>query len=575
MTEGRQPPARFSRREWLAVWLWAGLWAGVMIAPYVRRADMVRRRPGLVFTGVISTEFVDTGWHLSWARQAMDGHWLFELKYAGADAGAARAFNLLFLVMGLAARWTGAPLVHVFHVERTVFAVLTAVTAYWFAGQFLRHRRQRWLALILVTTSGGLEGVVALVRGSGRMTDLFSAETVTFWSHEWWVIIGPGTVTLLLVLASAHRALLTGGRRRFVVLGSAMLLQVCVYPHHVPTAFVVVAATGLVWAAAAPAPRRRVTCRRVAGTLGVMLLGAGPGLAWYAFVLLRDASFRAYAGQADEWLWGSVRHWPVWFGVTLAFGAAGAAAIIVRRNARRAMLVIWPLFVLAMTATPYPRISRVHLLHGLHTALCCLSAVGLWAVGRLLGGRWSARRPGLARAAATAGLAVVVGLGAVTNVIHYATELRDYAAAPYAAMRVEEAEALGFIDRNAADTDVVLCLLEVGQFVPPYTGSRVYIGHGTITPNAEFRSAVAARFMGKEGAISAKEAAVILDATRADLVYVEPRARRLGAAATERTLVEHGLAEQVYANALTAVYRVDRRAVRRLAGAPDAEEPIP
>ena len=144
---------RFVRRyaEWIPVKVWALLVAGLLLLPYRQRyADEWH---GWRFTGIASQHFGDTASHLSWVRQARDGWWLFESKFAGAEPRGHRFFNLLFLAMGKAARWTGLSVPGIFHVERTLAAVAVLMLAYWFAGQFFTDRRMRWVALILTTTS--------------------------------------------------------------------------------------------------------------------------------------------------------------------------------------------------------------------------------------------------------------------------------------------------------------------------------------------------------------------------------------------------------------------------------------
>jgi hypothetical protein len=607
----RDVPRR--RREWLAVWTWAVLWAVVMLVPYQRR--LADEWHNWRFTGIAGADFNDSAYHLSFARQAQDGRLLFESKYAGTDTRGHRFFNLYFLTIGLVARFSGLGVAGAFLVVRSVTAVLVLVAAYWFAAQFFVDRQMRWLALVLATTSGGLEGFRALTAWPPGLYVLDVPQTNTFWYLTYDVVIGPTTGLVLLTMGLMWRALTSDGPasppaerrrrasttvvRRLMTLAALSLLQAAIYPHDVQILWMVAPVAALAWALTAPRGDRGRMLRRGVAVCAALVLGAAPLMVYHLYTFFTDYAYRAYGSLSDQRLTGE---WPQYFGLVLAAAVVGAAAVLRRRERGRLLLVVWALVIAAFLATRYPKMQRVHLYHGLHVVLCVLAVRGLWAgkKGTFLISR--PRRPEGCSAEmrnvpffparnestihdpesktpfAVPALALFAALASVTNVANFVTALAPQVPRTshenfYTFLRPEEVQALAVLDREARSEDVIACVSDPGVIVPMWTGSRVWVGHEEVTPEFGYRQTEMNRLMGRYGPVTPAEAARILSDARANYLYVEEFARRYGSAATEEMLVANGLAERLHRDRWTGVYRVNRAAVDRLRRAGTTTKP--
>jgi hypothetical protein len=563
---------RFARRhrEYLPVCLFAALVAAAMWLPYARA--YANEWHGWRFTGILSRHFADAASHLSWARQAQDGEWLFESKYAGADAGRRRLFNLLFLAMGKAARWTGASLPVVFHVERTISAVLVLVLVYWFAAPFFADRGMRWTALLLVTTSAGLYWIDALRRYGEWSGDQKLVEAITFRSLEWEVVVGPATALVLLTLGLAQRAVMqrdSAFRIPHTAFGLALaaLGMAAVHPHDVPTVGLVLAVFATVRVMTASREARRPEARRCAVVLAAFALGAAPLMAYHWTTLVADPSYWSYGAHTHEYY---TQRWLMDFGLVLVAAVVGGVAVVTGRERGLALLVVWPAVLALVMATSFPPIQRAHLFDGLHTVLCVLAVCGLW-VGLPIGSEAGIQNP--RSGIHVLGLALFIAAASVGNVLKFAEELRWRVPHHDQFIRAEEMEAMDWLAAHARKTDVIACLAEVGAGVPMWSGCRVYVGHPEITPDYDVRRHEMELLMGKQVGreprpLDPNGVAVILQKSRADYIYIEERALALSAAETARVLLANGLAERVFANKRVAIYRVthDRLARKKVSG---------
>jgi hypothetical protein len=560
-------------REWAAVWALALLMAGVMLVPEAaRRRD---ERPGWRFQGIVSDQFVDAAHHLAWVRQAHDGQVLFESKFAGADVRTRRFFNPLFLAMGHAARLAHLSLPQVLIAERFLVAVLVLVAVYWFAAEFFADRRMRWTCLLLATFGAGLEWTWTTGLTDWRRYAGLPLESNLFRSLSMEAIVGPATGLVLAVLVFAHRALegmrkaergmRNGAWRGLIPAGVSIFVLASVHPHDLVTVFAVLTVLAVVqrqWG-------------RGARVLGVMALCAAPLVLYDLSVIQAEPAFRDYVHAVHPE--AVARALPFDFGLTLVLALVGAAAIVRRRERDRALLVIWPALIVAALLTP-PRTHRCFLYHGLPVVLAALATRGLWDIGNRLYKRRTPASPGAdengvrpqrediqgsapiftgsRRRAGVIGVALVIGVASITNVVRFGADLRRQAPAQPYYLTDDEAQALDYLDSAAAPTAVIGCLAPTGEYIPVRTGSRVYVGNAELSLDYHQREHRMERLMGKTGRLSPDDARTLIDAGRLDYLYVDPGARELGSRDEERMWVEAGLATPVFERPGAAVYRV-------------------
>ncbi len=96
----------------------------------------------------------DQNVHLMWARQAMDGKFLFHDLFT-TEPHLGLFTNLFSLLLGWFCRFTGISLHLGYQIFRTAIAFAFLLTAYWFSGFFFRSGLTRISFLLIVSFSSG------------------------------------------------------------------------------------------------------------------------------------------------------------------------------------------------------------------------------------------------------------------------------------------------------------------------------------------------------------------------------------------------------------------------------------
>ena len=98
---------RQSGESW-RIALWMVLLIGISTVPYL--VGYWHSSEDWKFTGHLLPVPGDTCFHMSWAKQAAEGEWLFESKHNGATSSTRLVFNVLFLTIGWTSRLLHLPL---------------------------------------------------------------------------------------------------------------------------------------------------------------------------------------------------------------------------------------------------------------------------------------------------------------------------------------------------------------------------------------------------------------------------------------------------------------------------------
>jgi hypothetical protein len=152
------------------------------------------------------------------------------------------------------------------------------------------------------------------------------------------------------------------------------------------------------------------------------------------------------------------------------------------RKPRSELPLIW--FVVGWVLLYVPFAQQRRLSVGLQVPLCLWAAVGLVQgvqpfVQRCLAQRWN---EWLVRSS----LAALVFSTSLTNVFLLAAGI--FAGLMHqepSFVLYPESQALHWLDKHTAPSDVVLCGHRMGSLIPAWTSSRVFVGHWAETPDLE------------------------------------------------------------------------------------------
>ncbi|MEA3374704.1 MAG: hypothetical protein U9R72_00655 [Chloroflexota bacterium] len=470
---------------------------------------------GAGFTGLVFNP-QDGHSYLAKMRQGLEGSWRFQLTYTPERSPGAPVY-LYHLWLGHVARWTGLPLIGVYHGARILGGVAMLMGIYALACQLSDRRRERGTMFLLTALGSGvgwLAGVVGV-----QTADLWVAEAFPAYS-----LMGNAHFPLAIGLMTAIGV---GGLRVAELTRSTENHQATVWPWGIGMTVAAVLLGGIQPFGLVP----------VFGGLGVMVVAravregsiprrAGAWVAAAGAAALPYPVYMQLAIRADPVLaaWNAQNatsspplwDWALSYGLVLVLAVLGGRAALRRGSDGDWLLVGWILVTVIGMVVPHPLQRRLSL--GLGVPVGLLAGVGWWRGARA---KIQPRRRGLWR-----GLAI--GLSALTPVFLMAmVSLAALAGEPWFYLSDGEWAALRWLRDEGRPEVVVLCAPQTGTFVPSWAGQRVVYGHPFETLDAERRRAEVEAVWG--GEMSAAEEERFLEENQVRYVMLGPRERALGA----------------------------------------------
>jgi hypothetical protein len=492
-------------------WRWALTWTAVIVTvsclPYL--VAWMATPAGYQFGGILVNPF-DGNSYLAKMRQGWAGNWQFHLTYTPEPHDGAYVIYLFYLGLGHAARWTGLPLILVYHAARVLAGLALLVTVYAFLVRLTSDRRERRLAFWLASTSAGL-GWLGAALGAFPI-DLSVPEAFAFFS----LLSNPHfplALALMLVVV-AGVVWPAPGAWRWLAPGLAALGLALVQPFILAPVYGILALYLLL---------RRWLDRGwpVSGLTAAVsaALFSAPVLLYDYWVFTANPALAAWSAQ-------NVTPAPSVLDLVLGYGVVGLLAIpggvVVAREHDRAGLAlpVWGLGTLALVYVPFALQRRF--LTGLGLPLAMLAALGLsrWLLPRL-SESWARRLAALTVGFSAVGnlfLLMVLSLGALNR-----QGPPDFFARLY--LSQDEVAAMQWLLVHAPD-EVVLATPRTGMLLPGRAGVRVFVGHPFETIDAKTKQAQAEAFF--RGEMSAGEWRALRDRYRIHYVFIGPTERALG-----------------------------------------------
>jgi hypothetical protein len=431
--------------------------------------------------------------YLAWIRQAWEGHFFFENRFT-TDPQPRLSTNLFFWAIGTIARWTGLPVLFLFHAARMGLGVVWLWTL-WLLYKRLLPNGARMPALWLACVSAGLGWLFWRDAGIDAPIDTWQVEAFTFLSLCLNPLFVVGTLLMTACIYDLWRAV---QERRWVYTVRAGIWALLVGNIH-SYDVIQVAGAWLAFLVVSSFVQRRFDRQRwlmglTAGAIGL------PTVAYQYWLYRVDPIFRHRADVPTS----APPLWHVLAGYAPLLILAVAAVWVTvreRRHREEPFLLLFCWAVVGIGLQYLPRIfsaAGIHLpmnferkmVMGAHLPLCALAGWGLWLLVRHL----PARRALLVTA-------LVIALTTPSNVrwlirdAHNLIRNMANTGMHRAYMEPEEWEAIQWLARNTNPEEAVLTFPSFGVFVPPFAGNRVYVGHWGETPQFAERLRETLRFL--------------------------------------------------------------------------------
>ena len=486
-------------------WRWVVLVTLALVVastlPYL--AAWVVTPQGQHFTGLLFNP-QDGNSYIAKMRQGLEGSWLFRLPYTPEPQDGAPVY-LFYLFLGHVARWTGLPLIAVYHLARVLGGVAMLATFYVLASRITDDLYERRAIFLLAALGSGL----------GWLVVFFGYQSADLWVPE--------AFPVYALLANAHFPLSMGlmggiawcglqiaggkkqeaGSKRQRWCGLGMLLGAvalgAIQPFGLVAAF-----GGLGVMLAARIARERAVPWQAVGWVALTGLAALPYPLYMLQVMQADPALAAWNVQnvtGSPPLWD----WALSYGLVLVLAVSGAVFAVRRGSDVDWLLVGWVGVTLVGMYLPWLPLQR-RLSLGLGVPLGLLAGMGWW---RGVRPRVKARWRGLA-------LGLVVAFCALTPVFLTVGHL---ATAPDFYLSDGEWAALAWLREDGEPDAVVLCSPRMGLFVPAWAGQPVVYGHPFETVDADARKAQVEAFWA--GEIGAEERKAFLQDNRVRYVLFD------------------------------------------------------
>jgi hypothetical protein len=454
-----------NRREWR--WVVLAILALVVTSSVPYLAAWAATPQGAHFTGLIFNP-QDGNSYIAKMRQGLAGSWSFRLPYTPESHAGAPVY-LFYLFLGHVSRWTGFPLIVLYHAARAIGGVAMLAALYALASRIsdvVGERRTMFLLAALGSGLGWLAGPLGVMTSDLWVPEAFPAYALLANAHF------PLAMGLMVAIAYCGLQLVDCGTWA-LARGLVMVLAAAALGVIQPFGLVAVFGALGVMLAARAVRERRVPWRATmwAAIAGVVALPYPLYMQWAMSVDPVLAEWSAQNTTPSPPLWD----WALSYGLVLVMAVLGGVSAV-RRGSNTDWLLGWVLVTVVGMYVPLPLQRRLSL--GLGVPLGLLAGVGWW---RAVRPRVKARGRGLAQG-------LVVALCALTPVfLTLAVVLAALAGEPWFYLSAGEWAALEWLRNEGRPDAVVLCSTRMGLFVPAWAGQPVVYGHPFETADADRR----------------------------------------------------------------------------------------
>jgi hypothetical protein len=394
---------------------------------------------------------IDGHSYLAKMQEGYRGEWKFTLPYT-AEPGQGAFLFLFYLALGHLAKFFQLPLLIAFHGARLIGAAILIWAVSRLTGTIFREAKDRKISFVLILLGSGL-GWIAILAG------LFTSD---FWVAE--------AFPFLSIYANPHFAIglglmifsvLSSGKFSFFIkLGLGMAVSV-IQPFGVVIVLLILLVDVVVWLVTErPSWEGLVKSERIQGLIGFGI-GGGPFLVYQYWAIASDPVLAVWHSQ-NQTPTPSLLDLVLSLSPCLLLGFFGVKKAWQAAESRK--LVIWAGICAILVFLPWSLQRRF--LTGIYAPLAVMCVFGL---------DWLSAKSRLNRRFWTA---LVLVLSLPTNLIVIISGLQAaYQGDPQIYLDSAEVHSLGWIAKNAGESDLIVAEQDLGLLIPSATGRRVLYGH--------------------------------------------------------------------------------------------------
>lgn len=478
-------------REWQAV---AGFTAVlIFLGALPMTAILLKKEPGLVWSGVERISSGDLPVYFSYIEQAKEGNFFLRDLHTS-EMERAGTINLFWWVLGQLAHLLGIKTAAIFHASRLIMAPLLVGVLYLLICEFLSAARARIFSLALIIFGSGIGGLVSpFIHGVSWSRDGHFNFPMDLWVPELTVLGGilqsPHLVASWICFALTSLCLIRSFRRGSflwsIIGGVVGLFFFHFHPYYAPLFWALTIAAAVVFV------RDGLEWRRAAMIVFLFFLISIPAVVYHLFLNLSDSVVFARSLQNRTWT-TPICLTLISFGLFLPLSA----------TAYKKWKELWQVRILAGWAglqflflyAPIPFQRRFT--EGLIIPLSILTVIGASRIFARIKKVFADAVPNKILRNLVFFLMLFWGFG-YSNYLLLGSRLGDGRnSAPPTYFEENFLKAIAAL--SGVPGGAVLSSFSVGNFIPVYTGKRVYAGHWAETIFYEQKEVAVKKFYNGE-----------------------------------------------------------------------------
>lgn len=458
---------------------------------------------GKVYTGLTaSIYFSDVNSYFSWIRQAQEGSFLFEDKFTS-EPHHAWIFHPVFLGIGLLSRLSRINVIYFWYLAIIASNFFLLYVIYLFVWNFFSPEKSitsqtensnaknekrdtnqeltllRVLSFVIITISSGFGWLLGQISA-----DSWLIELSTFQSMRWPFIFSIAISLILLIFLFLLKSEETGKMKFIAYAGLGALLLSIIHPYDmfvvVPVAVVFLLITGSV----------KKEFKKALRKIFLFLVLISPGILYNFFITLFDPVFGLH--NKISMPSPSPLSYMLGFGLLSVFGAIGIIFTVLGAyktdNGRKynlLFLLAWFITGFCMLYAPVNFQNKFAL--GLQIPLAIFSTIALMEITKKLNEKY--------KLLAISVIISFLSIGSFMFLLNDMTYLSEKSFPFY--VDKDFLAGLEWLDKNTKNQDIILSSYNSGNFIPRFSGNRVFIGHWAQTINITDKEEAVKKFYSK------------------------------------------------------------------------------
>lgn len=455
--------------------------------------------PDKVFTWATSRYPFDYNTYHVWVNQASQGKIMMEILYTS-EPHPALFFHPVFYLIGQVNYFLKIPAELIFLILSFFANFFLLIVIYYFISHFISRVSQRIVSLVLISFSSGLSWLLGETSADGFLMELSLLNIM-----RWPLITSLGLILIILALISFIKSLEEQGFKKEILTGFLIFLLALIHPYDL-VVFYGLALSYLIFFTK--------FWQKIFQTVIIFLFPL-PVIV-YNFLLNNSSLVWRQHSLAPM---SSPHFFSYFLGLFPLFILLPFAWREIKKQKSLKIIFLWVITYFILVYLPLTFQWKLSL--GIFVPLGILAGIGLSNIASFLNKRFNKNYLGYIF------IFFVVLFSSINNffVLVKTIEMLKTSVHPFYLSK-EEMAAFTWLKNNLQTNDVVFSSYETGNFIPRYTGKRVFFGHWAQTIFVAKKSEIVKIFFSDK--ISDNERKEILKNNRINYVFYGEVEKKMG-----------------------------------------------